>query len=83
LKEHWSPEQNAVRLKTNPPPELKGLYVSHEQIYEYIQNEGRAPDGKYLYKYLPKKKPKRQTRSTAFVPECATNLISIDKMLIK
>lgn len=60
----WSPEQIAGRLKTNPPPELKGLYISHEQIYEYIQNEGRAPDGKYLYKYLPKEKPKRQTRGS-------------------
>ena len=40
-KDKWSPEQIAGRLKTNPPPDLKGLYVSHEQIYEYIQNEGR------------------------------------------
>lgn len=60
----WSPEQIAGRLKYEPPPKLNGLYVSHEQIYEYIQNEGRAPDGKYLYKYLPKKKPKRQTRGS-------------------
>lgn len=60
----WSPEQIAGRLKTNPPPELKGLYISHEQIYEYVQSEGRAPDGKYLYKYLPKKKPKRQKRGS-------------------
>ena len=60
----WSPEQIAGRLKKHPPPEIHGLYISHEQIYEYIQNEGRAPDGKYLYKYLPKEKPKRQTRGT-------------------
>jgi IS30 family transposase len=63
-KDKWSPEQIAGRLKQHPPPELHGLYVCHEQIYEYIQNEGRAPDGKYLYKYLPKARPKRQKRGS-------------------
>jgi IS30 family transposase len=62
LKEDWSPEQIAGRLKRHPPPKLKGLYISHEQIYEYIQNEGQNESGEYLYKFLRNKKPFRQKR---------------------
>lgn len=62
LKEGWSPEQIAGRLKHHPPPRLKGLYLSHEQIYEYIQNEGQDEYGEYLYKYLRNKKPSRRKR---------------------
>lgn len=60
LKEDWSPEQIAGRLKKHPPPKMKGLYISHEQIYEYIQNEGQNESGEYLYKFLRNKKPYRQ-----------------------
>ena len=60
LKLGWSPEQIAGRLKHHPPPKLKGLYISHEQIYEYIQNEGQNESGEYLYHFLRNKKPYRQ-----------------------
>lgn len=60
LKEGWSPEQIAGRMKNHPPPKLKGLYVSHEQIYEYIQGGGQNDIGEYLYKFLRNKKPFRQ-----------------------
>lgn len=36
LNKDWSPEQIAGRLKEHPPPELKGLTVSHEAIYQFI-----------------------------------------------
>ena len=36
LHKKWSPEQIAGRLRDQPPPELKGLAVSHEAIYRWI-----------------------------------------------
>lgn len=66
-----SPEQVAGRLKLIPPPELKGITVSHESIYQWIYSEQ-----KWLYKYLRRKKrPKRQkwhsrkTRVKISIPE--------------
>lgn len=66
-----SPEQIAGRLKTQPPPALKGITVSHESIYQWIYAEQ-----KWLYKYLRRKKrPKRQkwhsrkTRIKISIPE--------------
>lgn len=51
-----SPEQIAGRLKLTPPPELAGLTVSHESIYQWIYSEQ-----KWLCQYLRRKKrPKRQ-----------------------
>jgi len=60
LKSGWSPELIAGRLKEQPPPELKGASVSHEQIYEYIyEGEGRW-DG--WWHYLHRARPKRRQR---------------------
>lgn len=60
LKEGWSPEQIAGRLKTCPPKELSGVTIGHEAIYRYIYE---SPYGRYLYHYLRRKKtPKRQQR---------------------
>lgn len=36
LKQAWSPEQIAGRLKSNPPPHLKGKTVCHETVYQAI-----------------------------------------------
>lgn len=36
LRQDWSPEQIAGRLKTNPPPNLKGETISYESIYQFI-----------------------------------------------
>lgn len=60
LKEGWSPELIAGKLKYEPPKALAGVYVSHEQIYEYIyEGEGRYEG---WYHYLVRKHPKRRIR---------------------
>lgn len=56
LQEGLSPEQISGRLVNNPPLCLVGITVSHESIYQYIYNG----TGKYLYKYLRKKRFKRR-----------------------
>lgn len=60
LKEGWSPEQISGRLKNHPPPALIGQTISHEQIYQYIYNDGRDEIGQHLFRYLRRKKPFRQ-----------------------
>ena len=45
LREGWSPEQVAGRLKKSPPPWLVGSSVSHETIYQYMY---QSPYGNYL-----------------------------------
>jgi len=62
LKKGWSPQQIAGRLKAQPPPKLKNKSISHEQIYQYIYAEGLDLEGLRLYRYLRKKKPRRQKR---------------------
>jgi len=61
LKEGWSPEEIAGRLKSQPPDEVSGCKdktVSYESIYDYIYNgEGRFGD---LYKFLRRKQCKRK-----------------------
>lgn len=60
LKEGWSPELIAGKLKHEPPKTLAGASVSHEQIYEYIY----AGEGRYegWYHYLVRKHPTRRIR---------------------
>lgn len=62
LKESWSPEQIAGRLKNHPPPKLNGVIISHEQIYEYIYADGQDEFGQKLYGFLRRKQPLRQKR---------------------
>jgi IS30 family transposase len=67
LKSGWSPQLIAGRLKEKPPSELKGVTVSHEQIYEYIyEGEGRW-DGwwHYLHRARPKRRQRRSRREQA------------------
>ena len=52
LKEGWSPEQIAGRMKI----ENRKYYACHETIYQYIYRMGN----KRLYQYLAYKKPKRR-----------------------
>lgn len=60
LNEDFSPDQIAGRLKHQPPPDLNGITVSHESIYQYIYNgAGRF---EYLYPHLRTKRSKRQRR---------------------
>lgn len=59
LKAGWSPELIAGRLKEHQPQTLKGAYVSHEQIYQYIyEGEGRWEG---WFHYLVRKKHARRT----------------------
>lgn len=55
----WSPEQIAGRLKTNPPPHLKGKTISDEAIYQFIYEV--EP---WLYHQLRYKRPERQKHYT-------------------
>lgn len=62
LREGWSPEQIAGRLKNHPPPSIGKVKVSYEAIYQHIYNA--EP---YLYHYLRKRHPTRrkpQSRKT-------------------
>jgi IS30 family transposase len=64
LSNHQSPDGIAGRLKTDPPPELHGLRVSHETIYAYSQKYEAMTiySGIRWYKFLFRDKPKRQKR---------------------
>lgn len=58
LREDWSPEQIAGRLKEQPPNNLNNKTISYESIYQYIYNgEGKY---EYLYPHLRKGYRKRQ-----------------------
>jgi IS30 family transposase len=60
LREGWSPELIAGRLKRHPPATLRGATVSHEQIYEYIyQGDGRF---EAWYRLLHRKHRRRHPR---------------------
>ena len=58
IKEDWSPEQIAGRLKKHPPPHLEGRTVSHETIYQWMyEGAGRWEN---LWSHLRQGKKKRQ-----------------------
>lgn len=73
LKEDWSPQQIAGRIKID-----KGLTVCHETIYRYIyDNKSR---GGRLYKHLRHKNKKYHSRSNNYQRRgIITDRISIDK----
>jgi IS30 family transposase len=58
LEQGQSPDVIAGRLKTDPPPHLKGKTISHEAIYQWIQEgEGRKLG---LHHFLLSGRPRRQ-----------------------
>jgi len=59
LREDWSPEQIAGKLKRNPPKDISGT-LSHESIYSYIYNYSEKHF--HLYKHLRTVRKKRQRR---------------------
>jgi len=59
LKDYWSPEQIAGRLKEEYTGKEQ-MRVSHESIYLYVYEEKKQ--GGELYKYLRQGKRKRQRR---------------------
>jgi IS30 family transposase len=62
LKEGWSPEQIAGRIKEYPLIKLEKKKLCQETIYQYIYNNGVDDAGIPLYRYLRKKKPFRHKR---------------------
>lgn len=68
LKNDWSPEQIAGRLKERPPKKVHGMSLSHETIYQWIyEGEGRWL---HLYPHLRKGKKKRQKRYARKPQKC-------------
>ena len=60
LKEDLSPEEIAGRLRNHPPKLLRGKYINHESIYQYIYDgEGRY---EHLYPCLRKAHKKRRRK---------------------
>ncbi len=53
IKDGWSPDEVAGKLRDDPPEQLKGKRISYEAIYDYIYNgEGKWES---LYHHLRKK----------------------------
>jgi len=59
VREDLSPEQIAGVLANQPPPELKGVTLCPETIYQYVYGEGRDQG---LYQHLRRAHRKRQQR---------------------
>lgn len=58
LREGWSPEKVAGRIKNRPDSRMSGRSISHEAIYQYIyEGNGRFMG---LYQYLVRHHKKRQ-----------------------
>lgn len=60
LKNDWSPQQIAGRLKNLPPPTMCSKTITHETIYQYIYSGARNINGDYWYQFLRRAKDKRQ-----------------------
>lgn len=62
LKEGFAPDVIAGRLRLAGSPELHGLTISHESIYQWLyEGEGHM---RALWNHLPSAQPKRQHRGT-------------------
>ena len=72
LKEDWSPEQIAGRMKKD-----NGVSVAHETIYRYIYSNKKS--GGRLYKYLRHKNKKYHCRSNDYMQRG----ILIDRVMIE
>lgn len=60
LKDSWSPEQIAGRLK-NEHPNDKSWHIHHETIYRYIYSKENKI--KKLWEYLPRKQKRRKKQN--------------------
>jgi IS30 family transposase len=67
LKNEWSPDVIAGRLKDDRPKKLNGKTISHESIYHYIYNKDGRFEG--LYKYLRQGQDKRHKLHTRKSPK--------------
>lgn len=60
MKNGWSPEQIAGRLKERPPKSMQEKYINYESIYQYIYKE--SGENKYLFNYLRKARKNRRKK---------------------
>lgn len=60
LKEGWSPDVIAGKLKCEPLPELNMLTISHESVYHYIYN--KAEKREKLFLLLPQQRLRRRKK---------------------
>jgi len=60
LRQGWSPEQIAGRLKTKDHPDDHYWQICHETIYEWIYNQPKNDAGLNWYEYLRRKQHKRK-----------------------
>ena len=73
LKEdHWAPDVIAGKLRLTPPPQLDGVTISPESIYQWLY-EGEGHTHGY-WQYLPTKQKKRRRRGTRKTRKKATFL---------
>lgn len=88
LKEGWSPEQIAGRLKKVDYPDDKSMHISYEAIYQYIyaqihrEGNGKVKKGCIdLRMYLPRRHKRRATKGArkAKKLERRASLPSIDE----
>jgi len=71
LKDDWSPDEIAGRLKQGLEKDISGS-ISHESIYQYVYNgEGRY---KGLYQHLRTRRPRRRPK----LNRCRRNHFSIE-----
>lgn len=60
IREGWSPDEVAGKLRDDPPEYLKGRRISYEAIYDYIYNGEGKWEG--LYHHLRKKHKTRRKK---------------------
>lgn len=78
LRENWSPEQIAKRLREEHPhnPEMQ---VSHETIYKTLYIQGRGSLRKELARHLRSKRTQRQPRGRAQLRGSIPDLVEISQ----
>ncbi len=66
LKDGWSPEQIAGRLKTVEHPDNPAFHICHETIYQFIYKEktDRTKQGLLISRILDKRLPEATTAAT-------------------
>lgn len=78
LRENWSPEQIAKRLREEHPdnPEMQ---VSHETIYKALYLQGRGALRKELARHLRSKRTQRQPRGRAQLSGSIPDMVEISQ----
>jgi IS30 family transposase len=78
LRENWSPEQIAKRLREEHPDNPQ-MHVSHETIYKSLYIQGRGALRKELAKHLRSKRTQRQPRGRAQLRGSIPDMVEISQ----